>query len=127
MVWKTASRLACAAGLVVAGGALGQPPAATPPSAAPAPVSPYAANAAPAKLPATLPATDTSTHAGKLLDRPLETPPPPADFVAPPEGAGFRYPMDPPLGFTGRSGIVPRDAQGDSDFVPIEDRWRLGM
>jgi hypothetical protein len=35
--------------------------------------------------------------------------------------------MDPPLGFTGRSGILPSEYQQSSDFVPIEDRWRLGF
>lgn len=137
MVWKTASRLAWAASLVVAGGASAQQPAAPPP-----PASPYAGNAAAATQPPAAPAAapapaaptapspsgaDKSTNTGKLLDRPLETPPPPADFVAPPEGAGFRYPMDPPLGFTGRSSVTPTVTQGDSDFVPIEDRWRLGF
>jgi hypothetical protein len=120
MVWKTASRWAWVAGLVVAGAATADPGGAQTPAA---PVSPYSGSPGPIPLPA----SDTSTNGGKLLDRPLETPPPPADFVAPPEGQGFRYPMDPPLGFTGRSGIVPVDTQGDSDFVPIEDRWRLGM
>lgn len=37
---------------------------------------------------------------------------------------GFRYPIDPPLGFTGRSSILPREIQGDGDWVPMEDRWR---
>ena len=34
---------------------------------------------------------------------------------------------DPPLGFTGPSGVRPQEAQETSDFVPIEDRWRLGF
>jgi hypothetical protein len=134
MVWKKASRWACVAGLAVAGGATADPPATLPPPAA---VSPYAGNqplaapaapAAPAAsaAPAAPPSSETSTNTGKILDRPLETPPP-ADFVAPPEGAGFRYPMDPPLGFTGRSSVLPTVTQGDSDFVPVEDRWRLGF
>jgi hypothetical protein len=116
MVWKTASRWAWVAGLLVSGGAVADPPP------APVPVSPYAGMPAPVAAPS----GDTSTNGSKLLDRPLVTPPPPADFVAPPEGAGFVYPMDPPIGFTGRSSVVPTVTQGDSDFVPIEDRWRLG-
>ncbi len=128
MVWKTTSRWACVAGLVVAGGALADPPVTPPPAA---PVSPYAGVPVPAALPAlaaaAAPSGDTSTNGSKLLDRPLTTPPAPADFVTPVEGSGFRYPMDPPLGFTGRSSVTPSVEQGDSDFVPVEDRWRLGM
>jgi hypothetical protein len=63
-----------------------------------------------------------------FLDRPLESEPPAADFVAVPEGGPpLRYPFDPPLGFTGPSGVAPRDVQGDADFVPVEDRWRIGL
>jgi hypothetical protein len=36
-------------------------------------------------------------------------------------------PMDAPLGFTGPSSIVPREGQTSSHFVPIEDRWRIGL
>jgi hypothetical protein len=32
----------------------------------------------------------------------------------------------PPLGFTGKSGVIPRSG-GNNDFVPVEDRWRLGF
>jgi hypothetical protein len=39
----------------------------------------------------------------------------------------LRMPFEPPLGYTGPSGIVPRETQETSDFVPIEDRWRLGF
>ena len=34
---------------------------------------------------------------------------------------------DAPLGFTGRSRIVPREVQQDNQFIPIEDRWRIGF
>ncbi len=36
-------------------------------------------------------------------------------------------PMDAPLGFTGPSSVLPREWQTSSHFVPIEDRWRIGM
>ncbi|MFN0017296.1 MAG: hypothetical protein ACKVP0_03490 [Pirellulaceae bacterium] len=54
------------------------------------------------------------------------------DFVPLPEYAEeidpvLTWPVDPPLGFAGRSGISPREAQENSDFVPMEDRWRIGM
>ena len=37
------------------------------------------------------------------------------------------WPVDPPLGFTGPSGILPREQQESSHFVPMEDRWRIGF
>src|SRR5262245_17521775 len=37
------------------------------------------------------------------------------------------WPMDPPLGFAGPSGILPAETQSSPHFVPIEDRWRLGF
>ncbi len=64
----------------------------------------------------------------RLLGRPLEVPPPAAVEPSAPLSAAvpFRYPFDPPLGFTGKSGVLPTVIQGDSDFVPVEDRWREG-
>src|SRR5262249_35023681 len=64
---------------------------------------------------------DMLPPAGRLLDRPLESPPPP-DFVAMPEGGPVvPPPFDPPLGFTGKSSVLT-DTQPDGDFVPMEDR-----
>ena len=37
------------------------------------------------------------------------------------------WPVDSPLGYTGPSGISPREMQQDSHFVPMEDRWRIGF
>src|SRR5262245_3481718 len=37
------------------------------------------------------------------------------------------WPVDPPLGYTGPSGILPREEQTNSHFVPMEDRWRIGF
>jgi hypothetical protein len=37
------------------------------------------------------------------------------------------WPVDPPIGYAGPSGILPREAQLDSHFVPMEDRWRIGF
>jgi len=39
----------------------------------------------------------------------------------------LQTPRDPPLGFTGPSGVLPTEVQGRSGFAPIEDRWRLGF
>lgn len=46
-----------------------------------------------------------------------------ADEYAPP----LRWPIDPPPGYTGPSGIAPREEQQSSHFVPLEDRWRIGL
>ncbi|MCU0708113.1 MAG: hypothetical protein MUF23_07475 [Pirellula sp.] len=44
-----------------------------------------------------------------------------------PEGPPyFRYSFDAPLGYTGRTSVLPTEAQNTDHFVPIEDRWRLG-
>ena len=37
------------------------------------------------------------------------------------------YPVEAPLGFTGRSSILPSEGQSSSHFVPMEDRWRSGF
>lgn len=39
----------------------------------------------------------------------------------------LRWPVDPPTGYSGPSGIVPREEQTSSHFVPMEDRWRIGF
>ena len=39
----------------------------------------------------------------------------------------FRYPVYPPAGYTGASSVVPSEAQETSHFVPLEDRWRMGV
>src|SRR5262245_9938904 len=37
------------------------------------------------------------------------------------------WPIDPPPGYTGPSGVAPREGQTNSHFVPMEDRWRVGF
>lgn len=39
----------------------------------------------------------------------------------------LRLPFFPTLGFAGPSGVLPSEQQMTSDFVPIEDRWRIGF
>jgi hypothetical protein len=39
----------------------------------------------------------------------------------------FNQPIDPPLGYTGPSHVIPREGQQSSHFVPLEDRWRMGF
>jgi hypothetical protein len=66
----------------------------------------------------------------KVLNRPLEAPAPEAaaaPTIAPEALTPYRTQMDPPSGYTGPSGILPRENQETAHFVPIEDRWRLGF
>jgi len=61
------------------------------------------------------------------IPRPLESPPRPPPVQSGPEEPLFQTSMDPPLGYTGASGVLPRDTQQDNHFVPVEDRWRVGF
>jgi len=88
------------------------------------------AGAAAAAPPEAEPANSAVAVANQLppvLDRPVESPP-----EQPAAAAGTDQPLLQnaflaPLGFTGRSGILPRETQENSDFVPVEDRWRIGF
>ena len=57
-----------------------------------------------------------------LTDRPSPTPEVPRWRARP----IFRAAMEPPPGFAGRSGVERTEPQVSPDFVPIEDRWRIG-
>jgi hypothetical protein len=63
-----------------------------------------------------------------VLNRPIEAPAPPqiAESILQPEFF-FTLPTNPPLGFTGPSGVLPTESQQSAHFVPIEDRWRIGF
>lgn len=39
----------------------------------------------------------------------------------------LRWPIDPPTGYSGPSGVAPREEQENSHFLPLEDRWRIGL
>jgi len=62
-----------------------------------------------------------------VLMRPLEPPMPPQPPKAVDGPPPLQSPFDAPLGFTGPSGVLPRDVQTDPHFVPVEDRWRIGF
>jgi len=83
-------------------------------------------NVARGQEPAT-PAPPGAPARPNILSRPLEPVAPPAEPSAAPQPALLRLPTDPPLGYTGPSGILPREVQENSDFIPVEDRWRLGF
>src|SRR5207302_207254 len=64
-----------------------------------------------------------------VLGRPLESAPAPESKLAvpaTPDGL-LQTKVDPPLGFTGPSGVLPSEEQESDHFVPMEDRWRSGF
>ncbi len=73
---------------------------------------------------------DPARGDNSLLNRPT-TPAPPKPPAPLPDPYGPSPPHkvegDPPPGFTGRSGVLPTEVQEDGHFVPVEDRWRIGL
>lgn len=65
----------------------------------------------------------------EILSRPVVTPPeqPSAqpDYYGP--SAPFQAHDFVPTGFTGPSSVIPTEQQVDGHFVPVEDRWRVGL
>jgi hypothetical protein len=67
-----------------------------------------------------------------VLNAPLPVDPPTpdfvplTDFVEEPDQL-LQWPVDPPLGYTGPTGIRPLEPQTDNHFVPFVDRWRSGF
>ena len=59
-----------------------------------------------------------------LLDRPVAPDPPPR--AAPPAPTFTGTLTEPPPGFAGPSGVRPSVA-ANLDYVPVEDRWRIGF
>lgn len=62
-----------------------------------------------------------------LDELPSNDTPMPASPAAGPISSLYQTPIDAPLGFTGRSSVIPREIQQDPRFVPMEDRWRIGF
>lgn len=52
--------------------------------------------------------------------------PPSATTQALQDNSLLQVGMDQPLGFAGPSGVLPREYQQESNFLPMEDRWRIG-
>jgi len=105
-----------------------------PPLPLPLPPSAAAVDAT-ATAPGPAPATATGDERPRppVLSRPLdpelpEVPPPPSfsNFFREP-GRFFRAKVEPPAGYTGPSGVLPIEGQSSDDFVPVEDRWRIGL
>ncbi len=72
--------------------------------------------------------TPTAIPRPGVLSRPIDAQVAPLfpESVLLPE-AIFELPSNPPLGFTGPSGVLPIEDQQSAHFVPIEDRWRIGF
>ena len=78
-----------------------------------------------------------AVRADDLPPEPIAAPAPPAIGDAKPSEtaaapAPGEHPLIPslfthPLGFAGQSSVLPRDRQESPDFVPMEDRWRIGF
>ena len=62
-----------------------------------------------------------------VLRSPIGEAEPPAPSAHEPSQPLLQLPIDAPLGFTGQSSVLPSEGQETSDFVPIEDRWRMGF
>ncbi len=124
--------MAAAAFLVASGSrSRGQDSPPLPPAIVEVPPSaPPASSPSPRPMPG--PSVEDDSPRPPALRRPLDAeapvpapPPPPNAFRMP--GPFFRTKMDPPIGYTGPSGVMPSEGQASDDFVPIEDRWRLGF
>lgn len=78
--------------------------------------------------PETGPAADDSPARPSLLAPRRSAVDQPQPHSTPEDSAKFVVPIrDAPFGFSGPSGVLPQESQQNSHFVPIEDRWRLGM
>ncbi len=52
----------------------------------------------------------------------------PAATSFPPETSPYQFTLfQSPLGYTGPTSVLPTESQNTSHFVPIEDRWRIGV
>src|SRR5437868_5482619 len=61
-----------------------------------------------------------------ILNRPIGPAPPPGIVETPLPAILAPAPILPPLGYTGPSGVLPT-VRPDRDYIPMEDRWRLGF
>jgi hypothetical protein len=97
------------------------PPTVVPPLAQATPLPPPATSSGPVARP--IESAPPAVPRRPIESTPLDEPPLPSTAVP----DVFTSYVGPPPGFTGPSGIAPREIQQDGHFVPVEDRWRLGM
>jgi len=97
-------------------------------AATPAPDSPGqqpdpAAVAPAVPAPAAPAPTDAAPRSSTVIEGRLQPEVP--DLTAVPAAVEvIHYPIEPPLGFTGPTSVPPTEEQGDSEWVPMPDRWR---
>jgi hypothetical protein len=72
-------------------------------------------------------AIDDTPVGPRALANPADSLPPDGELLASADNELLRWPVDPPLGYAGRSSILPLETQENSHFVPMEDRWRIGF
>ncbi len=76
-------------------------------------------------VPEVLPAQGQTLTRPPVVGRPIDPPtivipPTPAETILP------VTPLDPPLGFSGPSGVAPRSGR-NAEYETVEDRWRIGF
>ena len=70
---------------------------------------------------------DETSGKPNLLARPIDAVPRPGPASAILSTSPlFEFPVDPPVGFTGPTSVMPTEFQESDHFVPVPDRWRLG-
>ena len=108
-------------GSIAASCAVGQVPIAVPVVALPSAggVAPVALEV-PKDVPKLLPIRDPSERSLEPKSKEFEVAPVTFESVL------TAPPFDPPLGFAGPSGIVPRSGR-NAEYIPVEDRWRNGF
>lgn len=81
--------------------------------------------------PPAAPAMELDTPPGQpdVLYRPLEQPfaEPTETELLPDFGTMVQFLRDAPAGYAGLSSVAPTEYQTSGHFVPIEDRWRIGL
>jgi hypothetical protein len=102
------------------------PPAPSLPQVLPEPLANPAEN--PPSPTEALEPSDDQRARPRVLGRPIDAlePPQVASPFPQPEVL-FRTPMEPPIGYTGPTSVLPSEGQQSSHFVPVEDRWRIGF
>jgi hypothetical protein len=71
-------------------------------------------------------ADDPAVKGAVVEEKQGPPPDPAAELIGPYRPVVEPNALDPPLGFTGPSSVVPRTG-ANADFEPVEDRWRIGF
>ncbi len=129
-VWANRSTWASVASLCLAGLAAGAPPAFGEDGVPePAPIGAAGKWADPGVRRSRFQLPPIPDGPSEILRAPGPEPTFPAPSPEPtfPIGTSFGNPVYSPNGYTGPSSILPTEGQTSADFIPIEDRWRIGF